>query len=76
MDLWTKFWIWNANNLHLILNGDANDYVGKGMNGGRIVIKNNFGYASVNFCPCWQYCLYGATGGGYLYLVLWEKDLL
>ena len=51
-----SFGCWNANNLHLILNGDANDYVGKGMNGGRIVIKNNSEYASNrNFCSCWQY---------------------
>ena len=59
-----SFGCWNANNLHLILNGDANDYVGKGMNGGRIVIKNNFGYASNETSVlAGNTCLYGATGG-------------
>jgi glutamate synthase (NADPH/NADH) large chain len=59
-----SFGCWNANNLHLILNGDANDYVGKGMNGGRIVIKNNSGYASNKTSVlAGNTCLYGATGG-------------
>ena len=59
-----SFGCWNANNLHLILNGDANDYVGKGMNGGRIVIKNNSGYASNETSVlAGNTCLYGATGG-------------
>ena len=59
-----SFGCWNANNLHLILNGDANDYVGKGMNGGRIIIKNNSGYASNQTSVlAGNTCLYGATGG-------------
>ncbi len=59
-----SFGCWNANNLHLILNGDANDYVGKGMNGGRIVIKNNSEYASNETSVlAGNTCLYGATGG-------------
>ena len=59
-----SFGCWNANNLHLILNGDANDYVGKGMNGGRIVIKNNSEYASNKTSVlAGNTCLYGATGG-------------
>ncbi|MCP1327524.1 glutamate synthase large subunit, partial [Halomonas sp. 707D4] len=33
-----SFGVWNARGLNLYLEGDANDYVGKGMNGGRIVI--------------------------------------
>ena len=51
----------------LILNidGDANDYVGKGMNGGRIVVKNSYEYASSENNPSLvgNTCLYGATGG-------------
>jgi len=56
---------WNAGGLHIELTGEANDYVGKGMAGGRIVIR-----------PCrasrlptpetpvmGNTCLYGATGG-------------
>ena len=59
-----SFGCWNANNLHLILNGDANDYVGKGMNGGRIVVKNNAEYASNRTSVlAGNTCLYGATGG-------------
>ena len=59
-----SFGCWNANNLNLILNGDANDYVGKGINGGRIVIKNNSDYAyGKNTVLAGNTCLYGATGG-------------
>ena len=59
-----SFGCWNANNLNLILNGDANDYVGKGMNGGRIIIKNNAKYASNKTSVlAGNTCLYGATGG-------------
>ena len=59
-----SFGCWNANNLNLILNGDANDYVGKGINGGRIVIKNDSDYAyGKNTVLAGNTCLYGATGG-------------
>ncbi|MBV9695397.1 MAG: glutamate synthase large subunit, partial [Gammaproteobacteria bacterium] len=34
-----SFGVWNAGGLHLYLEGDANDYVGKGMAGGRIVLR-------------------------------------
>ena len=33
-----SFGVWNAGGLHLYLEGDANDYLGKGMYGGRIVV--------------------------------------
>src|SRR5690606_38546710 len=33
-----SFGVWNAGGLNLYLQGDANDYVGKGMTGGKIVI--------------------------------------
>ena len=47
-----------------MLNGDANDYVGKGMNGGKIVIKNTSDYAqSSETTLIGNTCLYGATGG-------------
>ena len=35
-----SFGVWNAGGLHLYLEGDANDYVGKGMAGGRIVLRH------------------------------------
>ena len=30
--------MWNAGGLHMYLEGDSNDYVGKGMAGGKLVI--------------------------------------
>ena len=60
-----SFGCWNANGLVLNIEGDANDYVGKGMNGGRIVVKNHNKYASSDMNPSLvgNTCLYGATGG-------------
>ena len=60
-----SFGCWNAKNLNLTLDGDANDYVGKGMNGGRIIIKNNHDYAQEHkeTVLVGNTCLYGATGG-------------
>ncbi|HEU4792835.1 MAG TPA: glutamate synthase subunit alpha, partial [Nitrolancea sp.] len=34
-----SFGVWCANGLRLILEGEANDYVGKGMSGGEIIIR-------------------------------------
>jgi len=59
-----------VDNIKLTLTGEANDYVGKGMSGGTIVIK--FSQAAPIYKHSWQNviagntCLYGATGG-YLY---------
>ena len=60
-----SFGCWNANGLNLEINGDANDYVGKGMNGGRIIVKNNSKYSQINqgTVLVGNTCLYGATGG-------------
>ena len=59
-----SFGCWNANGLNIVLDGDANDYVGKGMNGGKIVIKNTSHYAqSIETTLVGNTCLYGATGG-------------
>ncbi|MBI2383753.1 MAG: glutamate synthase large subunit [Gammaproteobacteria bacterium] len=60
-----SFGVWNAGGLHLELEGDANDYVGKGMAGGRIVVKPPKGvkYASQDAAIIGNTCLYGATGG-------------
>jgi glutamate synthase (NADPH/NADH) large chain len=60
-----SFGAWNAGGLHLYLEGDANDYVGKGMAGGRIVIRPPRGaaYASQDTPIMGNTCLYGATGG-------------
>ncbi|MCL4315657.1 MAG: glutamate synthase large subunit, partial [Gammaproteobacteria bacterium] len=60
-----SFGVWNAGGLHLILEGDANDYVGKGMAGGKIVIypPRNSGFKTSETTIIGNTCLYGATGG-------------
>jgi glutamate synthase (NADPH/NADH) large chain len=47
--------------MNLTLNGAANDYVGKGMNGGKIII--NAPHQGQKFAGAGNTCLYGATGG-------------
>ena len=60
-----SFGVWNAGGLHLYLEGDANDYVGKGMAGGKIVIRPPAGsrFAAEKTSIMGNTCLYGATGG-------------
>ncbi|WP_286233600.1 glutamate synthase large subunit [Thalassotalea sediminis] len=60
-----SFGVWNAGGLELTLTGDANDYVGKGMAGGKITIKPPKGvaYKSHKTMIMGNTCLYGATGG-------------
>ncbi|MEY8203782.1 MAG: glutamate synthase large subunit [Bermanella sp.] len=60
-----SFGVWNAGGLHMHLEGDANDYVGKGMTGGKLVIHSPKGstYASQHAAIVGNTCLYGATGG-------------
>ena len=57
--------VWNAGGLHLYLEGDANDYVGKGMAGGRIVVRPpaGSGFVAAETAIIGNTCLYGATGG-------------
>ncbi|MHB0776699.1 glutamate synthase large subunit [Halomonas sp. WWR20] len=60
-----SFGVWNARGLNLYLEGDANDYVGKGMNGGKLVITPPEGsrFESHKTAIIGNTCLYGATGG-------------
>jgi glutamate synthase (NADPH/NADH) large chain len=60
-----SFGVWNAGGLHMYLEGDANDYVGKGMAGGRLVLKppKNVSYQARDTIIMGNTCLYGATGG-------------
>jgi glutamate synthase (NADPH/NADH) large chain len=60
-----SFGVWNAGGLHLYLEGDANDYVGKGMAGGRIVLRHprNATFVAKDTVLMGNTCLYGATGG-------------
>jgi glutamate synthase (NADPH/NADH) large chain len=60
-----SFGVWNAGGLHMYLEGDANDYVGKGMAGGKLVIYPPRGssFESQRTAIVGNTCLYGATGG-------------
>jgi glutamate synthase (ferredoxin) len=60
-----SFGAFNLPGMTLILEGEANDYVGKGMHGGEIIIKPP---AAATYDPAKNVivgntCLYGATGG-------------
>ena len=52
-----------AHGIELDLQGEANDYVGKGMGGGRVVIRRPENDASELPVLAGNTCLYGATGG-------------
>jgi glutamate synthase (NADPH/NADH) large chain len=60
-----SFGVWNAGGLELTLTGDANDYVGKGMAGGKITLMPPKGvaYKTHETMIMGNTCLYGATGG-------------
>ena len=57
--------VWNAGGLNIELEGDANDYVGKGMAGGEIVIypPKDSSFTAQETAIIGNTCLYGATGG-------------
>ena len=60
-----SFGAWNAGGLELYLSGDANDYVGKGMAGGKIVLRppHRSTFRAEETSIMGNTCLYGATGG-------------
>ncbi|MGH8503037.1 MAG: glutamate synthase large subunit [Gammaproteobacteria bacterium] len=60
-----SFGVWNAGGLHMYLEGDANDYVAKGMAAGKLIIRPPQGSAfkSHEAAIIGNTCLYGATGG-------------
>jgi len=57
--------VWNAGGLNMHLVGEANDYVGKGMAGGKLVVVPPPGstFKSQETSIIGNTCLYGATGG-------------
>ncbi|MES2624110.1 MAG: glutamate synthase large subunit [Pseudomonadota bacterium] len=57
--------VWNAGGLNMYLVGEANDYVGKGMAGGKLVVvpPPGSGFLTQNTSIIGNTCLYGATGG-------------
>ena len=60
-----SFGAFNLPGMNLILVGEANDYVGKGMHGGEIIIApaKNATYNFASNVIVGNTCLYGATGG-------------
>jgi len=60
-----SFGVWNAGGLNMTVVGDANDYVGKGMTGGKLVVHPPQGVAfeTQDASIIGNTCLYGATGG-------------
>ncbi len=60
-----SFGVWNHKGLTMEIEGDANDYVGKGMSGGRLIVYPPKGSAfeSHQASIIGNTCLYGATGG-------------
>ncbi|EPJ47193.1 MAG: glutamate synthase large chain precursor [Osedax symbiont Rs2] len=58
-----SFGVWNAGGQNMYLEGDANDYVGKGMAGGKIVIRTFSNADMISTAIIGNTCLYGATGG-------------
>ncbi|NET17757.1 MAG: glutamate synthase subunit alpha, partial [Okeania sp. SIO1H6] len=60
-----SFGAFNLPGMILTLRGEANDYVGKGMHGGEIIIKPpaKTGYDPARNVIIGNTCLYGATGG-------------
>ncbi|MAV33252.1 MAG: glutamate synthase large subunit, partial [Gammaproteobacteria bacterium] len=60
-----SFGVWNAGGLNMILEGDANDYVGKGMAAGEIIVypPKDKSYKAKESVIIGNTCMYGATGG-------------
>ena len=60
-----SFGAWCAHGLTLVLEGEANDFVGKGMSGGKIVLKPpaGAGYEAAGNAIAGNVLLYGATAG-------------
>lgn len=60
-----SFGAFNVGGLNLTLHGDANDYVGKGMADGRIIVRppESSRFVARDTVIIGNTCLYGATGG-------------
>ena len=60
-----SFGVWNHRGLTMEIEGDANDYVGKGMSGGRLIVypPRVSSFAAHQASIIGNTCLYGATGG-------------
>jgi len=60
-----SFGVFNAGGLHMYIEGDANDYVGKGLSGGRVIIypPKNSTFEPAENILIGNVGLYGATAG-------------
>ena len=60
-----SFGAWAAKGMTLALEGESNDYLGKGLSGGRIIVKpfRNAGYEASENIIAGNVLLYGATAG-------------
>jgi glutamate synthase (ferredoxin) len=60
-----SFGAFNLPCMTLSIEGESNDYVGKGMNGGELIIRpsQNAGFVAADSVIIGNTCLYGATGG-------------
>jgi glutamate synthase (NADPH/NADH) large chain len=60
-----SFGVWNHKGLTMEIEGDANDYVGKGMSGGRLILypPKVSSFEAHQASIIGNTCLYGATGG-------------
>jgi glutamate synthase (NADPH) large chain len=60
-----SFAVWNTAGMKINLQGDANDYVAKGMSGGRVCIypQKDIQYIASRGAIIGNTCLYGASGG-------------
>jgi len=60
-----SFGVWNLPGMHLKVEGECNDYVGKGMHGGTIAAYPPAGstFTAADNVIAGNTCLYGATGG-------------
>ena len=58
-----SFGVWATSGMELYLEGEANDYVGKGLAGGKLVIKHVNPNITSAVTVMGNTCLYGATSG-------------
>ncbi len=60
-----SFGAFGANGLHFVLEGEANDYFGKGLSGGRLIVApdRDAGFAAAENIIIGNVALYGATEG-------------
>lgn len=71
-----SFGAFAARGLKMVLEGDANDYLGKGLSGGKIIVvpPEKSGFVPHENIIAGNTLLYGATSGRYISVVQQGKD--